>query len=196
MNDPIKGPATTPRATFIPPQPDDFIVRPYTVVVDSREQAPYTFTGFAADAKDKRRSLLIKTVVAGLPTGDYSILGCEHEIAIERKSLADLYSTLGQGRERFEREFERLNQLKIAEIVVEASLTDILTRPEHSRLNPKVPYRTMISWKQKYRNVHWNFCCSRRLAEKTTWRILDKYWERRMEEEKAAIKAAKAGIAK
>ena len=63
-----------------------------TLLVDTREQRPLYF----GEGVPQRR--------ATLPTGDYSVEGCEGLIAIERKSLGDLFGTVGQGRERFERE--------------------------------------------------------------------------------------------
>lgn len=44
----------------------------------------------------------------GLKSGDYSIKGFEDTIAIERKSINDLYGSLGVGRKRFEAELGRL----------------------------------------------------------------------------------------
>lgn len=50
------------------------------IVVDTREQRPYSF--------DEAR--VGGVVHAALPAGDYSLLGQETRIAIERKSLADV----------------------------------------------------------------------------------------------------------
>ena len=59
-----------------------------TFIVDSREQRPYALPG---------------AVVRALPAGDYSVEGFEDRVAIERKSKADAYSTLGGARSRFQR---------------------------------------------------------------------------------------------
>ena len=61
------------------------------IVVDSREQSPYSFNG-------------IETEVKALPVGDYSISGLEDYISIERKEINDLINCLCQDRARFERE--------------------------------------------------------------------------------------------
>lgn len=115
---------------------EDVIVCPFQVVVDSREQAPYTFDAMPLSGRDRGKRLVVPIERKGLKSGDYSIVGMEERIAIERKSLQDLYSTLGQDRERFEAEFERLNQLEFAAIVIEADARD-LWRPvapaEHER---------------------------------------------------------------
>ena len=68
------------------------------IVIDTREQTPLKF----------RTSKNVEgTVVKALNTGDYSIEGMEHLIAIERKSAADLYGSLGKGNARFQRELSR-----------------------------------------------------------------------------------------
>ncbi len=147
--------------------------------MDGREKAPYTFQGLVSDAKDGRRPLVISWEYAYLQTGDYTIAGHEGEVAIERKSLEDIYVTLGQHRERFEREHVRLAKMGFAAVVIEASWHWILTQPpERSQLRPKVVFRTAISWMVRYR-VPWLTMQTRRLAEITTFRLLEKWWNGR-----------------
>jgi DNA excision repair protein ERCC-4 len=157
--------------------PDAPLPTPFTVVIDSREQANYTFQGLRADAKQLCRPLVVQTVVRGLRSGDYSLAGHENAIAIERKSLSDLYGTLGKGRDRFERELARLAEMRLAVVMVEASWHEILTSPpDRSRLNPKTVHRSVIAWQQRFPNVHWWTAGDRRLAEITTFRILERWW--------------------
>lgn len=156
---------------------------PFTVVIDTRESAPYSFAGLKADAKDHCRPLVIPAEFHGLPTGDYSIAGLESQVVIERKSLADLYSTLAAGRERFEREHERMAEIVtgggFAAVVIEASWSQILNHPpQPSRLNPKTVFRTWLSWSVRYR-VQWMAVDGRRLGEVTTFRLLEKFWNER-----------------
>lgn len=152
---------------------------PYTVIVDSREQHPYGFTGFKCDADRQYIPMIVPTEIAGLRTGDYSIKGLESEVCVERKSLDDLYSTISQRRRQFENEHLRMQEMKCAAVVVEASMVDLLMNPpERSRILPKVIYRTLISWQQRY-GIPWYLCETRKLAERTTFRILDWYWEER-----------------
>jgi DNA excision repair protein ERCC-4 len=110
-----------------------------------------------------------------LPSGDYSIDGCENLIAIERKSLADLYSTLGQNRERFEAEHERLSKFEFAAVVIETSIEGLVSPPEPSRLHPKTVFRTMVSWMLRFR-VPWVLAGDRRGGEIVTYRFLEKWW--------------------
>ena len=69
------------------------------VAIDTREQKPYRFA---------------RSEVKTLASGDYSIVGLEDRIAIERKTKEDAYSSLGQGRARFERELQRLSRFDYA----------------------------------------------------------------------------------
>lgn len=133
------------------------IVAPFSVAIDTREQLPYDFTGLSADAKHKNRPLSIPTQRTTLSAGDYSIVGMETRIAVERKSLADLYSTIGQGLERFRAEHERLATYDHAVVIIEASLDTVISHPpKQSRLDPKTIVRIANKWPIRY-GVHWRF---------------------------------------
>jgi len=67
------------------------VVCPFTIICDSREQLPYEFSGMEWGAGE---TCVVPTVVRGLAQGDYSIQGLEDRIAIERKSLDDLYGSV------------------------------------------------------------------------------------------------------
>lgn len=162
---------------------EDYMILPFTIIVDTREQFPYHFTGFRADARHGYKPLVIPTRRAALKTGDYSIEGFEDRVAVERKSLSDLYGSLGGGRDRFHREFERLNQLECAALVIEAGWPEIIHHPplrnpsKNGRLLlPKHVYRTAISWQQRFPRVHWWPCDTRNFAERTTFRALEMFW--------------------
>lgn len=181
--------------TTNPPQIDPLPVL-FTVVRDTREQSPFSFTGIPCDASQSvtrngvkhRRPLIIPTIDQCLQSGDYSIQGYENRIAIERKSLSDFFSTLGQDRERFERELVRLNQLEFAAVVVEAEWKTILNKPpKQSKLRPKTVYRSVLAWQQRYVRVHWWVCHSRQFAERTTFRILERFWEDDQQLQKAGV---------
>lgn len=154
-----------------------FITSPFTVLIDGREKAPYRFTGLTGDAAQQRRPIIVPTEWAHLATGDYTIRGLEGAVAVERKSLADLFSTLGQHRERFEAEHERLAAMRRAVVIVEATWFDILQWPPgESKLNPKTVFRTSISWFARY-GIPWVTVEDRRLAEIWTFRFLEKAWK-------------------
>jgi ERCC4-type nuclease len=81
-------------------------------IVDSREQTPLGLDP-------------LRTTVAGLDTGDYSIVGLEHVVRVERKSLFDLVGCVGRERERFQREVDRLLAFPVRVLVVEATWDSI-----------------------------------------------------------------------
>jgi ERCC4-type nuclease len=149
------------------------------IVIDTREQTPYGFESIAGDVGEKCETITVPTVRGTLASGDYSLEGHEQNIAVERKSLADLYATIGHGRERFEAEFRRMNEMSHAFLVIEADWSTVLNPPEsitrHTELPPKIISRTAISWQLRYPRVHWFPCGSREIAEVTTFRILEMY---------------------
>ena len=154
---------------------EDLKFSPFTVAIDTREQFPFGFTGLKEGAK--RSPLVVRTQLMGLKSGDYSIVGHEDQISIERKSLEDLYGTLTRGRDRFERELERLQLMKFSAVVVEASWTITCLRPpERSQVLPKTIYRSILAYMQRYPRTHWMMCDTRRFAEITTYRTLERYW--------------------
>ena len=129
------------------------------VAIDTREQKPYRFP---------------RSEVKTLPTGDYSVVGLEDRIAIERKTKEDAYSSLGQGRARFERELQRLSRYDYAAVVIETSLPEFLQAPAFSRMNPKAAANSIIAWSVKYR-VCVFFAGDRRHGNALTRQLLEKY---------------------
>jgi hypothetical protein len=89
---------------------------PFTVIVDTREQRPF---GFGKIADNRGRVFKVSTCRTKLDAGDYSIQGMEDDIAVERKTKADMYGTAGRGRGRFEREVERLAAMAAPAIVIQ-----------------------------------------------------------------------------
>ena len=133
------------------------------VAIDTREQKPYRFA---------------RSEVKTLASGDYSIVGLEDRIAVERKTKPDAYSSLGQGRARFERELQRLSRFDYAAVVIETSLPDFLRAPAFSRMNPRAAARSMIAWSVKYR-VCVFFAGDRRHGNALTRQLLEKFWKSR-----------------
>ncbi|MFN8179287.1 MAG: hypothetical protein U0167_15250 [bacterium] len=113
-------------------------------------------------------------VVKTLAAGDYSIVGFEDRVAVERKSKADAYSTLGGARERFRREMERLARLDFAAIVIESSLPEFLEPPPFSQLHPHAAIATLLGWSVRY-GVHVLFAGDREHAQAATRHLLTKF---------------------
>lgn len=151
---------------------------PLPIIIDNREQLPFEFAGLWADKKDGGGPIEVTTEWGTLASGDYSLAGHTGSVAVERKSLADLFGTVGQGRERFIRELARLNELDCAAVVIEADWKMIFDDPpEWSTLSPKVVFRSVLSWSQRYRNVAWWPMPGRAAAAATTFRILERYYK-------------------
>lgn len=148
----------------------------FAVVIDGREREPYRFIGLTTKTAGGNEAPLLPNLEFGrLETGDYSVRGLEQLVAVERKSLADLYSTLGQDRDRFEREHERLAAMKTACVVIEAGWDEIIQRPpERSQLSPQSVLGTFTSWYQRY-GVAWVALPNRRAAECFTYRFLEMF---------------------
>lgn len=159
----------------------------FTVAIDTREQQPYAFEG---------------AVIKSLPTGDYSIVGLEDRVTVERKSKVDAYGSLGHGRARFRREFERLSHYDYAVVVIEDTVQGFLQRPAHSKMNPRAAINTLIAWAVRYR-IPVFFAGDREHGRALTLRLLEMYWkyrgevsdERAKPRELGSVQAASAGQA-
>lgn len=155
------------------------LVCPFTIAIDTREQAPFTFTAIRANSDRSYRPLVIDTHRSTLQQGDYSIVGHELQIAIERKSKTDLFGTLSAGRERFENELERLSQrVNWSAVIVESEMSNILEHPpEFSQLSAKSVVGSVVAFMVRYPSVHWLFMPGRQAAELMCFRLLERYWK-------------------
>jgi DNA excision repair protein ERCC-4 len=137
-----------------------------TFVVDSREQQPYSF--------DPR---LVQVVRAPLPAGDYSLLGFENRVSIERKSLPDLVATLFHARERFRRELLRMQQLQLGMVVVEANLEDVMLGRYPNAVHPNALLGAVVAVHVEYR-VPVMFLASRQVAVRFVEALLLRFHRR------------------
>ena len=95
------------------------------IIVDTREQRPWSF--------QPEEFAVIKR---GLPAGDYSIVGLENRVAIERKSLGDFVQTVISEWLRFRKELNRLGGYDFAAVVVECNIKDIFDHAYDSTAQP------------------------------------------------------------
>lgn len=137
-------------------------------IVDSREQAPFDLSPMGMER-------------GTLPTGDYSVRGLEDLVCVERKELGDLISCIGPGRERFERELQRMRGYPHRAVLVEASWADLETGNYRSQLNPKSACHSVISWTARW-GIPFHFAGDREAAERWTRYFLyssaKRIWER------------------
>jgi DNA excision repair protein ERCC-4 len=126
--------------------------QPVTVLVDTREQEPYTF--------DTR---LVAAERRALPAGDYSVAGLDDLVAVERKSLDDFVSTVIHNRRRFREELKKLASYRAACVAVEGSLLDVLLGRYRGGAHPNAVVGSALSIILDYR-VPVFFCSSRQGA--------------------------------
>ena len=138
-----------------------------TIIVDSREQAPFAF-------EHDRYGVQIQQ--GALTVGDYSLVGLTDKVAVERKELSDLVLCLGRERERFERELQRGAALDAFAVVVEASWADLAGGNFRSQLNPHAACQSTLAFMARYR-VPFLFAGSRPAAEYSVWGFLRQYLE-------------------
>jgi ERCC4-type nuclease len=161
-----------PKAPAAKPEAAGLAVCPFQIVVDSREQLPFSFSGLG---------VVVPTVVKGLPSGDYSIEGMEELIAVERKSAADIVGSVCAGHTRFEREHHRmLNMVEnggYVALVCEGNYAEIDDglRSEDRMQAANTLLGTMTSWPCKFR-CPWYFAGDRRRAEIITFHLLSKWY--------------------
>jgi DNA excision repair protein ERCC-4 len=125
---------------------------PLTVVVDTREQEPYSFD--ARLVAVERRALL---------AGDYSVAGLEDQVAVERKSLDDFVSTVIRGRMRFRKELRKLAGYRAACVVVEAGVADVLQKRYCGDAHPNAVLGSALSIILDF-GIPVFFCSSRQAA--------------------------------
>lgn len=177
MNQNSESPAKPNR-----PKSLDVEITPFTIVRDTREGAPYGFQGFTADAPNAGVPVVVQITDACLKTGDYSLVGHENEIAIERKEVSDFLGCLGGDRDRFTAQLERLNTMKHGFVVVETGWMSeddwdaYLVDQGRSKMNGKSIARSIIAWQQRLPHVHWMFCGTRRTAEQFVYQSLRRFW--------------------
>ena len=103
--------ATVPALKLPHPEP-----APLVILVDTREQDPWTFPAFIG-RREARRPIVVRE--HGQKVGDYTselLLGIA---TIERKSPTDFMQTITYDRERWDREVARFARYERAAIVVE-----------------------------------------------------------------------------
>ena len=127
------------------------------IIVDAHETYPYHFA-----------SQQVRTVRRGLPCGDYAIaFGGKLIASVERKSLADMVSSLTSGRLRFA--LGELAALPRAAVVVEDRYSQVFTL---QRVRPALVADGLAELQVRWPAIPLVFCENRKLAEEWTYRYL------------------------
>jgi len=146
------------------------------ILVDAHERYPYRFA-----------NQQVSTVRRPLPCGDYGVmLDGTLVAAVERKSLADLLSSLTGGRLRYA--LGELAALARAAVVVEDRYSQIF---KQDRVRPALVADGLAELQVRWPTIPIVFCETRPLAEEWTYRYLAAAWGWAVDEPAAA---ARVGI--
>jgi len=122
------------------------------IIIDTREQQPWWFRR-EVDRGD------CQICQGCLTTGDYSVDEMRELVAIERKSISDLWSCVGGGRDRFRNQFERLAEIRWSCLIVEGSLTEVARYESPSgntrKLQASHVIGTITSWSLRHSVPVW-----------------------------------------
>ena len=127
------------------------------ILVDAHERYPYRFS-----------TQQVSTVQRALPCGDYGVLNDGGLVAsVERKSLADLVTSLTTGKLRYQ--VADLAALPRAAVVVEDRYSQLF---KLDRVRPAVVADGLAELQIRWPNVAIVYCETRPLAEEWTYRFL------------------------
>ena len=136
------------------------------MIVDTREQLPYNFDPKKVEVTHK-----------ALASGDYSLVGWETQLAIERKTLSDFVSSITQNRDRFWQEIFRLTKYWRACIVIEAEFDEILAGNYRSNAHPNAVLGTVLCINIDY-SIPTYFCSDRASAQRFVEGYLIRAWKK------------------
>jgi hypothetical protein len=145
---------------------------PYTVIKDTREHEGH---GYTFERFDGRYASCAGMVVQKLDTGDYTLVGYEDKLTIERKgSISEMAINLGSDKIRFMAEIERVKGFPFKFLVLEFTLEDVMNFPQSSsipeekwkdvKITNKYMLKMLIEF-QMYDDIHVIFCGNRKNAK-------------------------------
>lgn len=134
---------------------------PELIVIDTREQDPFDFP---------------KAHRAALRAGDYSIVGLEDQVALERKREHEIFGNVGRYRERFLAELEKLQHYRYAALIIEGTLSGIVRGCPRSHVHPRSVTGSLVAWSVRYGVGVW-FAENHRMAAALAYRILERCWQ-------------------
>lgn len=102
----------------------------FTVICDTREKKPWDFTWHPECEKQ---------IVDTVKTGDYTLVGMEDKLCIERKhTVGEISLNLGSKSAPFVKEFGRMKDYRRAVVICEFDMETILDFPVGSGIPKKV----------------------------------------------------------
>ena len=144
----------------------------FTIIIDTREQKPWEFQNHA-HASHK------------LDTGDYSIEGLQHILAIERKrNVSEFANNITES--RFPDVVDRLSKIKYSFILFEFDMNSVMNFPIGSNIPKRLWNKIRISPAfllkhildlQLHHNIKIVFCGNSENAEKVALSIMRKVYK-------------------
>ncbi len=121
----------------------------YIVVRDTREKENKGWIFHEHTYLKRKPPLCAGMIIGTLKTGDYSLVGYEDILSIERKEdFSELWSNYLE-RERFEEEMERMSILKYKMVVIESCFSPELLELTPPQITTKMPGKVLIRWLMK-----------------------------------------------
>lgn len=117
-----------------------------TIIRDTREKDGWNFE---SEEKKPGKVRVVGTQISTLSTGDYSILGFEDQFLIERKnSILELFGnyTPVEHKQRFERELERMKNVKYKYLIIEGNLSKDLWGMSIQQFRFPIPASRILEW--------------------------------------------------
>lgn len=129
----------------------DNVLRDMTIIVDTREQKNDHLLKYFNDNG-------IKWVCKKLDTADYSFelpnhkhLGFDRKFLVEKKnSLNEITGNFTSGRERFQREFERVEDEHLHLVIENATWKKVVNGSYRSKMHPNSLIASLLSWSIRY----------------------------------------------
>ncbi len=162
-----KGPVPPPQSPLKVRQRGKAVHIPKpTAVIDSQEHMGYKFERFS--------NWFAGTIHKRLRIGDYTILGMEDEVVVERKTLPDLVRSIIQERKDFIKKCEGLSVFEKKCIVIEGSTTSLKTPYEDSQTHPNAVFGSLLAAQERW-DIPVYFLDNFLLAEEFVASMLSKY---------------------
>lgn len=107
------------------------------LLVDTREQDPFTFARFSGWFSGiERRALKL---------GDYSLAGMEDRCIVERKELADLVCSFTTGRPAFVARLQAMARFPSRLLVITAPLAQVKSPYPYSQVSPNRIFQSLVA---------------------------------------------------
>ena len=140
----------------------------FIVIIDTREQLPLFIE------RPPKGLVMVRDY---LEVGDYSARGFEKGgITIERKTVPDLLNCLGNDRDRFKRELEKMRGYEWGAIVVEGTEANLYQYHDFSLMEPESVRQSVASIEIRY-HVPFYFGKTREEIERWILDRLIKFWK-------------------